>query len=340
MGRGLKRTWLVWSGCAVLALGSLGQEAPGRASLVCDQPVYEFGERSVNDAVTHTFVLRNAGTQPVHLLNVRTSCGCTTAALATNVLAPGQTTDLLASLSLLGRRGQQRKTIYVESDDPYAGNLRLELVGAVRVTIEVQPEGLHFGSLARDGEVERSVVLRARSNVTFHVRAVRSSSQGFEARAVPHEDGRRYEIAVRSVGPRPGGTSTALIQVETDLADVPVVNIPVTVFTVSDIVAAPATLMLVQGATNETHTYYLNLSSPAGKPFKVIKVDPPRPDIACTVAGAVPDRYRIELKVSGWLGELQGKSIRIETDLESMREVMVPLRVIAGPGAPETPERP
>lgn len=327
--------WLVTVGCAAIALCSVGQDAPGHASLICSQPVYEFGERSANEVVTNTFVLRNAGTNAVHLLNVRTSCGCTTAALATNVLAPGQTTDLLANLSLQGRRGQQRKTIYVESDDPYAGNLRLELVGAVRVAIEVQPEGLHFGSLARDGEVERNVVLTARSNLTFHVTSVRSSSQGFDVHAVTREEGRRYEIAVRSVGPRPGGTSYALVQVETDLADMPVVNVPVTVFGVSDIVAAPATLMLVQGATNETRTYYLNLSSPAGKRFKLTKINLPRPDMTYTVASAVPDRYRLELKVPGWLGDLNGGSIRIETDLESMREVTVPLRVIAGPGAPD-----
>jgi hypothetical protein len=326
---------LLLVGSITVALCSMGQEPAARLSLSCDQPVFDFGEKTPDQVVSHTFVLQNGGTQPVHIANVRTSCGCTTAALKTNTIDPGQSADLAVILTLQGRKGPQRKTIYVESSDPTVGNLRLEVAGQVTTPIAVQPEGLHFGSLARDGDVARDVLLVARTNVTFHVKVVRPSSSGFAAEATTQEEGKAYRITIRSLGPRIGGTSHTLVQVETDLAAMPVVSIPVTAFTVSDIVAAPATLMLVQGATNESRTYSVNLSSPAGKPFKVVKVEPPRPDVACTVVPTTPDRYRIDVRVTGWLGDLNGTSLRIETDLESMKDVKVPLRVIPGPGAPE-----
>ena len=81
--------------------------SPVESGLVCDRPVFDFGEVRAGLAITNTFILRNAGTGAVAIVNVRTTCGCTTTALATNELAAGATTELRAMLSLAGRTGHQ-----------------------------------------------------------------------------------------------------------------------------------------------------------------------------------------------------------------------------------------
>jgi len=89
----------------------------------------------------------------------------------------------------------------------------------------------------------------------------------------------------------------------------------------------------VQGATNAVRTYYVGVHSPAGKPFRVITAEASAAGLTCIVATVAPDRYRIEVKAAGDLTGVNGESLRIETDVETMKELRVPLRVIAGPGA-------
>ena len=306
-------------------------------ALICDPPSFDFGETYPDRLVTHTFVLKNTGTNVVQIRNVRSGCGCTTTMLATNRLAAGQAADLVANLVLKGRRGPQQKPIYVESDDPQCPRLRLDLVGTVVVPVEALPEGVHFGTLGREGNAEREVQLLARSNVTFQVKDVKSSSSQFTARVETQQPGKVYRIKIQSLGPRPLGTSQAAVQVETDCLAMPVVSIPVAVFVAGDIVSAPATLMLVQGPTNMARTYYVGLYSPAGKAFKILKVQSPSEAVECEPGSASADRQRLEIKVNGPLAGLDGKTLRIETDLDTMREVLVPLRVIGAVPGGATP---
>lgn len=321
-------------------MGAHGQEpatAPVTHALRCDQPVFQFGEVDPGQVISHSFVLVNPGSAPVRIINVRTSCGCTTAAMATNLLAPGQSTELVAGLDLKGRTGTQRKALYVESDDPVSPRLRLEMSGTVVTPIEVQPAGVHFGTLAREGVAEQDVLLVGRTGVVFQVKEVRSSSAAFTADVETKEAGHLYRVTIRSTGPRLAGTSHAAVQVLTDHPLLPRIDIPVSVFVSADVVATPSSLLLVQGATNAVRAYYVGVHSPAGKPFRVIKAEAPAAGLTCMVATVAPDRYRIEVKAAGDLTGVNGESLRIETDVETMKELRVPLRVIAGPGAAVPP---
>lgn len=72
-------------------------------------------------------------------------------------------------LNFAGRRGRQNKSIYVDTDDPQNRIIRLEFSGLVVVWIEVQPEGIHFGTMGTVGRVEREVLVNAVSTNTFHL---------------------------------------------------------------------------------------------------------------------------------------------------------------------------
>lgn len=329
--------WCVWALLAVWAAPGLlraGEPAapvePARveSGLSCSRPVFDFGEVPADSTITNTFSLRNAATNPVVILNVRSGCGCTTVSLATNRVAPGGGTALTVVLSLAGRRGPQRKAIYLETDDPRQPRLRLEIQGVAVTAIMAQPQGVHFGTLGRDGEAQQDVLLTARSNVTFHIKGVTSGSSPFTAEVETREPGTSYWVHVKTVGPRTPGTVSALLQVATDLPAMPQVLIPVSVFVAADVIAVPSHLILVASGTNEFRTANLALYSPAGKPFAVQSIDWPAGSVTGRVASAAGDRVRIEVRSSGRLEDLEGKAIRIVTDLDTAREILVPLRVM------------
>ncbi len=64
-----------------------------------------------------TFHFKNSGTAPVTIIYVQTSCGCTTAALAKQVYAPGEGGDLKVTYRFGGQVGSQEKTISVTTSD-------------------------------------------------------------------------------------------------------------------------------------------------------------------------------------------------------------------------------
>src|SRR4051812_36204627 len=69
------------------------------------------------NAVAH-FKYENAGSKPIHISNVQTSCGCTVASLKSNDVAPGDKGEITATLSIGNRTGLQHKTLTVMTDDP------------------------------------------------------------------------------------------------------------------------------------------------------------------------------------------------------------------------------
>jgi len=59
----------------------------------------------------------NTGKQAVTILDMRPSCGCTTATLEKNTYRPGESGQIRIALTLKGLSGSQQKTIEVLTDD-------------------------------------------------------------------------------------------------------------------------------------------------------------------------------------------------------------------------------
>ncbi len=316
----------------VFAVPCLAQQAAPPSGLTCAEPFCRFGDLGPEKTVRHTFMLTNAGPREVRISAVRAGCGCLAVNLATNTVAPGGTLPIEGVMTLAGRKGPQRKAIYVETGGNTGAPLRLEFEGTVVPPLDVRPEGVHFGTLAETGDAERDVMIVSTGTNTFRIRNVTSSSPQFKPTLETAEAGNKFRLRIQSAGPRARGTTTASVRVETDHPAMPVLVIPVTVFVAGDVVAAPSSLMLIESATNTPRTYYVTVYSPARKAFKVAEVQAPRADVESRVAEVAADRHRVELRFPGSVRDLNGATLRIRTDMASVPEILVPLRVIAQPG--------
>jgi len=105
---------------AILAFGLAASAAP---EIQVDADTYDFGTIVEGFAVEHTFVLSNVGDETLVITRVYAGCGCTTTALETTELPPGESVDLHAIVSTNGFGGSKiSKPIYVYSNDPrFAG---------------------------------------------------------------------------------------------------------------------------------------------------------------------------------------------------------------------------
>ena len=92
--------------------------APGDGPLlIIDTSASNFGAVPNKGFAERTFLLKNAGDAPLHITQVRPTCGCTIAALADSNVAPGQATKLQIKLSADHRSpGNFYKNVYITSN--------------------------------------------------------------------------------------------------------------------------------------------------------------------------------------------------------------------------------
>ena len=116
---------------AVLLVPLVGETVEG-VRLVCDEPVYDFGQVDQSAVVTHVFTIRNEGDLSFLLKYVRTSCGCTKGKMNKRVIGPGETAELTAVFAAARRKGVQKKRLALVPIDPAHPPLVFYLKGSVQ----------------------------------------------------------------------------------------------------------------------------------------------------------------------------------------------------------------
>jgi hypothetical protein len=110
---------------------------PARISIVGGDTV-NWG-KSNELTLKHRVVIENVGGDTLNIANVRPSCGCTTAPLSRNLLAPGDTASIDVSIDMKGRTGPQHKTITITSNDSARPSLAVTLMADMSPDMVVEP---------------------------------------------------------------------------------------------------------------------------------------------------------------------------------------------------------
>lgn len=94
--------------------------------------------------IIKTFQIENAGDQPLHINQVRTSCGCTAALLSDSLLEPGQKSEIKVDFNPSGYSGDVTKYIYVMSTDPSNQMTTLQLKMKISYALQSDPNFILF----------------------------------------------------------------------------------------------------------------------------------------------------------------------------------------------------
>jgi Protein of unknown function (DUF1573) len=112
----------------IVAFFYLAITAPAFGQLKWDNLEQTFAPKSQDKLVVAKYRFINAGTLPVRIDEVQTSCGCTTATLAKKEYAPGESGKIEAKFDFAGRIGHQEKWILVTTDSTPEQPIVLRLV--------------------------------------------------------------------------------------------------------------------------------------------------------------------------------------------------------------------
>src|SRR5262245_31019112 len=117
---------------------------PCTAQLRWETRELEFSPPIDHTEVTAHFRFQNVGQSEIKITSVNTSCGCTTAALEKNTIAPGEKGEIKATFNFGDRVGLQQKNVFVESTDPESPKTSLALKVHIPVVARVRPSFLEW----------------------------------------------------------------------------------------------------------------------------------------------------------------------------------------------------
>lgn len=165
-----------------------------QAQLTWEKTELELNPPPGSETAVATFKYENKGTKPIHINNVRTSCGCTTAALAKNDVAPGEKGEIVATLKTGDRVGMQQKTVTVETDDAKTPQTILTLKANIVQLLELQPAFVSWA--ANEDPKPKTIVAKAGKGVTIKSLEVTSSTPEFTTKVEPGSAAGEFQIIV------------------------------------------------------------------------------------------------------------------------------------------------
>ena len=301
--------------------------------LVCEAPVFDFGEADNSQTIRHDFLLRNTGDVPLTLGTIRSACGCIAARSSTNALPPGGRAPLAASFDLRGRSGPQRISIYVETNDPRLPVLQLQITGRARALVEINPATV---TLARhpDGLLPtQQVFIVSHLPGPMQVLAVRDPAGTLAVGLATNTPGRAYTLSLALAPSADEAVREGVVEVTTDAPERRLLHVPFSVSRQAALHLAPAVLVFDPDAA-APQTSRLFVRSPQRRGFAIRR-------LACSVPGTGARLIRsgefwhyLEVGPLAPGTPLEQAELTIETDLPGVNIVRVPLRY----RAPDHPE--
>ena len=182
-----------------------------RATLKWEQLRADLAPGPKDKTVEATFAFVNEGTTPVTIESLKSSCGCTTAALDKKVYAPGEKGEVRARFDIGQRRGLQTKTISVKIRDEPTPTI-LTLAVAIAEPLKLKPALVVW----EKGEANKAKSMTLDALPGQPIRAVKVTSTDPRMRATVEtvKDGESYAINIAPESTETAGFATLTIDAE------------------------------------------------------------------------------------------------------------------------------
>ena len=169
--------------------------ASAPAALVFEKTELDLNPEMGATKVDAVFKYENKGTTPVHIKAVRPACGCTTAALAKNDVAPGEKGQITATFNIGDRTGVQVKTVTVETDDAEKPQTVLTFKANIVQLLDLQPAFVYWQ--ANEPAQPKTIVAKAGKGTSVKKLDVSSSSGDFTAKVEAGSAPGEFKIQVQ-----------------------------------------------------------------------------------------------------------------------------------------------
>lgn len=107
------------------------------AKVKFEQLVYDFGEITEGDIVTHKFKFTNDGNAPLEFLTADPSCGCAQPTIPFLATAPGDEGQIVMTFNSVSKEGLQEPEVVLETNSKVK-HITIKMVGTVKPKVKEQ----------------------------------------------------------------------------------------------------------------------------------------------------------------------------------------------------------
>jgi hypothetical protein len=318
----------------VLLLALSAAAGDGRPRLVLPERSFDFGTVDRGARIEHLFLVTNRGDAPLHIENVKSTCGCTVAVLSSRDVPPGGEGRVTVTLDTARLSGRTSKVVTLYTNDPDAPATGLGLGGQVVTDVVAVPSPLYLGKIRRGEPATREVLVTSgRPGEVYSVTAVDHANPSLRAALEPRGDGPGQRVVVSLAPDIPLGHFNDQLTLHTTSPREPVVTVAVFGSVEGDVIVLPpqVTFGVTRGGAAERDLFVRNRGT---RPLVVTRVSVPA-DVATYELKTVEEgaEYRVTVRLRDGLpaGKVEG-AIEIFTDHPDERRIVVPLYAIVRDG--------
>jgi Protein of unknown function (DUF1573) len=165
-----------------------------RAGLVFEKDVVTEAAAPSSETHSSQFAFKNAGSKPVTISEIQTTCGCLGASSDKLVYQPGESGVVSATIKLGTFEGEVVKSIYVLSDDPESPKRMLQMKITIPKLMEITPEVTTWA--VGETPTPKKMTIKVLRDEPIDVTAVTSTRENMTAELRELEKGRSYEVVL------------------------------------------------------------------------------------------------------------------------------------------------
>jgi len=323
---------------AALVVASVAATAQAQewATKMFNVTSHNFGTVAKGSKTEYRFVFRNMYKEDLHVVGVRTSCGCTSPEVTKRDLKTHETAEVVAKFNTRTFLGQHGATLTVTFDKPFFAEVQLRVAGNIRGDVTFDPPFVDLGNVDLGKGASRSVRVTHVGSTPWEIKDVRSINPNFEVQLSKptHTGGQSiYDLGLKLKPETPAGYVKGQLILVTN--DPKAAQIPMDVEgrVVAEVTVSPQLLAL--GAVQPGRAVTKNVVVRANRPFCVTGVtcsdgclSCPTKETPATVhilpvtfqAGDATGKVERLLKISTDLGEGAVPSVTVQATVEAIAE--------------------
>lgn len=159
-----------------VALGYAAGFQGAKSKIGFSENYWYFGYLPTGAVVHHDFWIHNSGGDTLRISKVTPGCGCTTAPLSKDAIAPGDSARLSVVFDTENMLGKMIKDVTIESNDPDKPKAQVTFMGVLNSEhpkVKVRPNVIRFfPSAANNNRMQKTLVVSNGFDTDIELRAI------------------------------------------------------------------------------------------------------------------------------------------------------------------------
>ena len=288
---------------------------------------HDFGTVARAAKTEYRFTFENPYNQTIHVRSVRTSCGCTSPSVETEIVPPGGRGSILAKFNTGTHTGSRAATLTVTFDKPTFGEVQLHVKGYIRSDVVFQPGEATFGNIQQGTAKTIEVAVDYAGKPNWQINSVTSNDSFIkvEPTEVSRQNGRiRYALAISIATDAPVGPLESELIVRTNDRNLTTVPLRLMANIAPEISVSPQTLSLGDVIQGEPIKQLVVLKGQQA--FKIRSVESSEFDVEVQLGDEPRTLHALQMilkpKTAEFGQEVKGK-LTFATDLPEKPEIEI-----------------